>query len=366
MNFLLLFLDIDNPCNKVDILKIFYFIKELLRLAFIVVPIGSIVVLSFDLFKNVVSNSEGEQKKNLNIFIRRIIFMVVVFLIPNVVGFTVELVENSLGISNSEYLKCINVDYDTIKRQLNTEMALCTSSGNSWNSKTESCDKKSDVNENIKGEMAKLRRFNAAHLKYKYSITNKLNHSSSGSGQPSNKNYPAAEAALLMALPNRVAATGNDGTELYQYVFRSVLNLNNYRSCSEGTATAIRWSGTDDGFPPGPPSAQLNYVKNSSKWVNVNWNGDYSKLSPGDVFIDNNHTLMYVGKELLHKYFPDAPDNYTIVQASYNSDYANKAQSLCITSPAQDLTSSRWINNAFRCVKRESNSKYADIKYSKK
>ena len=350
----------NNPCNNTDVLKTFYFIKELIKLAFIIIPIGSIVILSFDLFKNVISDNENEQKKNLNIFVRRIIFMVVVFLIPTIVKFVGVLVQDSLGITENNYLKCVNVTNATIRRQVNSDKAKCTSTGGTWNDKTEVCSEKTTPSSVVKEIVKDLKERNSLELKYKFDTKNSLNFSNSSS---SNSQYPAAEAALKMALPNRSAATGNDGTELYQYIFHSVLGLDNYRSCSEGVATAVRWSGTDDKFPTGPPGGQLKYVRNSSKWVNVEWNGDYSKLQPGDVFLVDypvhGHSLMYVGTELLHKYFPDAPASYNIVQASYPD------QSLCVTEN-NDLTSSRWIKNAYRCIKPEKNSKYAKISYVKK
>ena len=178
---------------------------------------------------------------------------------------------------------------------------------------------------------------------------------------PVNKDYPVAEAGLMMALLGRDAARGNDGTELYQYIFRSVLDKENFRSCSEGVAAAIRWAGLDDNFPPGGPATQLDYVKNHpDKWVSVNYNGDISKLQPGDIFINEEHVFMYVGSELLHKYFPDAPSEFNVVQASYNVDYQNIAESFCAIY-RDDLNNERWFNNAFRNVKKEDNSKYSNI-----
>ena len=64
------------------------------------------------------------------------------------------------------------------------------------------------------------------------------------------------------------------------------------------------------------------------------------------------HTFMYVGNELVRKYFPEAGAGYNVVQASYNVDYQNIAESFCAIY-RDDLTSERWLNNAGRNIKKE-------------
>ena len=350
-----------NPCETLDILKIAYFIRNILDLAFIIIPIILVVVLSFDLVKSVIAGDEGAQRKNLNIFIKRIIFTAVVFLVPTIVRFTMDFIEDGLGVNMKGYLMCINATSGDVADLVNSEKAKCTSQGGEWNDKTEMCNSKNVASDTAKKLVEELKEINSSSSKYNSSVS--LSYSASGSGQPSEKAYPAAEAALMMALPSRDAARGNNGTELYQYIFRTVLGRENFRSCSEGVSSAVRWAGIDDNFPPGGPGEQLGYLRNHpDKWASVSWHGDYSKLQPGDVFLDDQHTFMYVGSELLHKYFPDAPASYNVVQASHNPNQA-LAESLCVIY-RDDMANPRW--SAFRPIRREANSKYVGIKYSKK
>ena len=376
MNYLLFLAE--SVCDNSSLLKIFYFGKELINLAFMIIPAGSILVLSFDLFKNVISNNEGAQKKNLSIFIRRIIFMVVVFLIPTIVGFMVRLVDDALGNENNNYLKCIQVDVSTIKKQVASEKAKCTSTGNEWDSKSEVCKEKITASETVKQINKKIKESNSS---LKYSTDNKISsNDNSSSNDLLDGKYPIAAAALSMAYSSESKATGDYGTKLYVYAYDHVLRNESayrtgkkkeastgstrYRSCSEAVTVFVRYSGVDDDFAKGDtsPNGILSYVRSSSKWKQVNWNGDYSKLQPGDVFVDTGHAMLYVGKKALHKYFPKAPKKYNLVQASYSEDYINQAKSPYIMERT-DLATDRWINNAFRCVNPDKTSKYA--KYRK-
>ena len=127
------------PCDNVGILNVFYFVKQLIKIIFIIIPAGSIIMLSYDLFKNVISNDEGSQKKNLAIFIRRIIVLVIVFLVPYIVDFVVNFIDNNLNDGSNNYLKCFNVSMDTINNQLKKDEKSCTSAGGNWVASTRSC-----------------------------------------------------------------------------------------------------------------------------------------------------------------------------------------------------------------------------------
>ncbi|MGN1312266.1 MAG: hypothetical protein ACI4U4_04590 [Bacilli bacterium] len=75
-------LEMIEACENPDILRIIYFIKILIDIVKIIVPIALIVIGSVDLSKSVMSNDEKEQKKSLNLFIKRLIYAVVIFLVP--------------------------------------------------------------------------------------------------------------------------------------------------------------------------------------------------------------------------------------------------------------------------------------------
>ncbi len=95
---MLYILDIDQSC--LNILSVIYFLKEILKIAYIVIPIGLIIMLSIDFFKGVISNEGGG-----NIFryvIRRIIYTMTIFLIPT----TVFALFDILGIASDDSKMC--------------------------------------------------------------------------------------------------------------------------------------------------------------------------------------------------------------------------------------------------------------------
>ena len=97
-------------------------------------------------------------------------------------------------------------------------------------------------------------------------------------------NSSLVKAALSYAWPYNDEGKGNDGTDLYKYLHKEVLGESDhfYASCDRTVATAVRWSGTDDSYPAGGVSNQLEYLQGegASKWTKVDYNGDKSKLQP--------------------------------------------------------------------------------------
>ena len=83
--------DTMDACTNVGILKVIYFIKLLLNIAFIAVPIGLIVFGLIDFSKSVASGDEKDGKKNLNLFIKRLIYGALVFCVPWIVNVVMHL-----------------------------------------------------------------------------------------------------------------------------------------------------------------------------------------------------------------------------------------------------------------------------------
>ena len=83
--------DTMDACTNVGILKVIYFIKLLLNIAFIAVPIGLIVFGLIDFSKSVASGDEKDGKKNLNLFIKRLIYRALVFCVPWIVNVVMHL-----------------------------------------------------------------------------------------------------------------------------------------------------------------------------------------------------------------------------------------------------------------------------------
>ena len=128
-----------DPCSNPSILKIVFFVKEIIKLLFIIIPIGAIAMLSFDMAKNVINGDDGTQRKNLNIFIRRIIMLVVVFLVPTIVRFFVSFLNENISIDNNSFLTCISVDKEMIDKQLKAYKDNCIKEKGTWDSINETC-----------------------------------------------------------------------------------------------------------------------------------------------------------------------------------------------------------------------------------
>jgi len=140
-----------------------------------------------------------------------------------------------------------------------------------------------------------------------------------GDVKVSSDNSSLAGAAVSFAYATRDEGLGNDGTPLYRTVHDNVMPGDSiYQSCDRGVASAVRWSGTDDGFLIGNVPAQYAYLTTSPKWQVVSWGGDQSKLLPGDVMIQSDicHIILYVGNEAVKAKYPNSPADYSIVSAS--------------------------------------------------
>lgn len=98
----------DIVCGGADVLRILRFVFILLDMVCWIVPMGLIVMLMVDFGKNVIAGKEDEMKKNLNMVIKRIIYCIILFLVPTIVNFAVGIVSN-VGV---EAAKCIEIARD--------------------------------------------------------------------------------------------------------------------------------------------------------------------------------------------------------------------------------------------------------------
>ena len=126
-----------SVCENVAILKLLYFIRTLLDLVLFAIPIGVVVMVMLDFGKNVIAGKEDEMKKNLNIAIKRLIYSVVIFLVPTIVEFAI----NGLGEFNVDYKSCFYVTLDEIDKMETEQKAKCTGEYE-WNEDLYMCLKK--------------------------------------------------------------------------------------------------------------------------------------------------------------------------------------------------------------------------------
>ena len=101
----MMFLD----CNLGDagttntVLDILYYVKLIIKILQIAVPIGLILMGTIDMGKAVIAGDEKKMKEAQKPFIKRIISAVIVFCIPFLVNVAVNLVT-----SNTDYKDCWN------------------------------------------------------------------------------------------------------------------------------------------------------------------------------------------------------------------------------------------------------------------
>ena len=66
--------------------------------------------------------------------------------------------------------------------------------------------------------------------------------------------------------------------------------------CGKYIATVMRASGADPDYPSAGTSIQRNYVINSPKYTIINTKSP-SDLQPGDILVNNGHTMLYIGDQ---------------------------------------------------------------------
>ena len=103
----------NDVCTTSEILKAIYFVLELVKIAFIIIPIGLIVMLSLDFARNTISEI-GDMDKRLKIAIKRIVFCIIIFLLSTIVNLTLDII-NDKNLK-SDYKQCVsNANLETIK-----------------------------------------------------------------------------------------------------------------------------------------------------------------------------------------------------------------------------------------------------------
>lgn len=106
-------------CNNPDVLKVILFIIQILKILFTVVPIGLIVMIGLDLFKNITAGKEDEMKKNLSIAIKRIIYCIVIFFVPTIVSLVNTVVGEVLEDTKIDYTMCFtNANLEYIEKRI--------------------------------------------------------------------------------------------------------------------------------------------------------------------------------------------------------------------------------------------------------
>ena len=188
-------------------------------------------------------------------------------------------------------------------------------------------------------------------------------------------NSSIAAAAVSMAWDSEEEATGNDGTDLYQEVYKAIWGPNTAadfpwtsKSCDIFVSTAVRWSGADDNFHSrGPQSIKAYMLTNSDKWAHITDTDEIkskgkSMLQPGDIFTAGNdsgdgHIFIYTGNDAIVKLRPNQPSTAEMCHASY----PNKSGWIMQLDLEGFLNYDGRKYDVFRSIKKESDSIYSHI-----
>lgn len=99
------YLTLSDACAT--ILGVVYFIRELLNILYIIIPIGLIVMISIDFAKGVINIDDGS--KALKFVLTRVIYTAIIMLLPNVLFSAV----SAIGVNLSDSKSCWNYFEDT-------------------------------------------------------------------------------------------------------------------------------------------------------------------------------------------------------------------------------------------------------------
>ena len=113
-------LSLIDLCSEPTFLGIIFFIKQLLKIVWIIIPMGLILMAMVDLAKSVLANGTDEMAKNGKVLIKRTILCIALFLIPTFVNFLVNLIGDV--VLDSEFVTCYKrAKLDTILKLSNNK-----------------------------------------------------------------------------------------------------------------------------------------------------------------------------------------------------------------------------------------------------
>ena len=93
-----MFLKVDEACTAM--LGILYFVRSLLNLVYIIVPIGLIVMVMLDFSKGVISINDGS--KTWKFILNRAIYTIIILILPS----TLFSVMSAIGLSSKDSESC--------------------------------------------------------------------------------------------------------------------------------------------------------------------------------------------------------------------------------------------------------------------
>lgn len=135
----------NHPCEDPEVLKIIYYIRSIISIAFIVIPIVLIVYITFDFVKNVSAGNEDTMKKNQKIVIKRIVYCLMVFMVMPITNIAFSTFKTSgneglLSANGVNYLSCwANADNIASITALTIDANFNTDGGELYGGSSTSC-----------------------------------------------------------------------------------------------------------------------------------------------------------------------------------------------------------------------------------
>lgn len=145
MDLLLMFLYSEKVCENITFLQVILYVKKLLNIVCLLIPIGLVVMVSLDMFKNVIGKVD-DMNKNLKAAGKRILYAICIFLVPTIVNLIIDVVDDAFSDNKSyqvgNYHACFNVDEEVIADQIDINKKNCNKDDEwEWDEDANTCNK---------------------------------------------------------------------------------------------------------------------------------------------------------------------------------------------------------------------------------
>ena len=292
-------------CDNSSVLNTILFIKHLIDIIFIVAPIVLVLLLTIDIAKNVINKDDSENKRNVNIAIKRVVYCLALFFVPLIID----------GVMS--YLDNYNVNFATCYEKATEEnvQKYYNEENKRYEEKEAEINKEKELNASkvaneklIEQEAAKDAAKRAAQKVTDAAKSTAKAITDSDISNASSWSEKIALTAEKLAWPlgspkSNHKEKGGSPTPAYKEALAKTIkfpkNQLKYKytkgvSCSVYVSTVVRSSGYDKSFPYSVAGAN-SHASGSKKWKKVS----PSDAVRGDIFAfkNNNHILIYGGKK---------------------------------------------------------------------
>ncbi len=309
-----------NLCENASILATILFVKKLVKITSIIIPILLVLLLTIDIAKAVMASDDNQIKTAQKLAIKRIIYALLIFFVPIIVDASL----STLGKKSIAGLECY---YEASNENIDKLVKNQQVKDKKYQSDINDAIEKSKQNKQAEQEKQKLLREKAKERAAEKSFSNNGNPGSGSICTNCSSNEKIAQTAELLAWPlgtpknvfthhyyyNRAWTSWSELTEAkptkafmdaYDKVkpnhFKAPLNkkwgTKHSRigaSCDKFVGTVVRYSGYDTSFPDSLGSNLNKRLSNTAKWKKVS--GKDAKRGSVCIIKSGTHILIYLG-----------------------------------------------------------------------